>query len=129
MENKNILIVYNIYSSPVKLCSREINPGLNIGNRTTLFTADAGYDNAYPHIPYGIYPKVNSVRTNMPQQGTIVLFVKEIFPGATTGILQIVSTPDVILGVPELSINTRLINIRGVINKTKFNNMANLAIS
>lgn len=131
MENKNILITYNTRTSPYQISSREITPNLVIGDRTALNTQDAGYDNQFPHIPYGIYPNVDGVRTNVPQQGSLLLYIKTDTVDFMPADLILTATPNAIIGSTTRPIrtNTRTINIRGNINKTKFNNMANPTIS
>lgn len=131
LPNKSLLLIYNTLTALFQISSRIVSQALVVGTRNVLYTQAAGYDNAFPHMPYGIYPNVYNIRSNVPQQGTLVLFLKATLPGYTPADLQMVGTSNLVMGATASPINivSRNTNIRGAISKTKFNNLANLAIT
>jgi len=129
--NNNIIVIYENDTTPYYVARKIVTQNLAVGTKSILYTAAANCEPCYPHIPWGMSPTVSGTQPNIPQQGIFLMIVESPVADYSIGDLKIIFTPDCIMGstTRPIRINTRTINIRGAINKTKFNSMANLAIS
>jgi hypothetical protein len=130
-KDNNINIVYMSNTAPDTYNTRKINSDLTIGSRSILHVVEAGHDLSYIHTPTGLFPNVYNINTNVSQQNLFYIYADYVTGSPGTIDIKLGYIENCIMGsTPRPArINTRQINIRGSINKTKFNNMADLAIS
>jgi hypothetical protein len=130
-KNDNINIVYMSNTAPDTYNTRQITKDLTIGSRSILHTVEAGHDLSYIHTPTGRFPDIYNINPNVAQQNLFYIYADYVTgsPGAID--IKLGYIENCIMGsTPRpIRINARQINIRGSINKTKFNNMASPAIS
>jgi|GEM_PF-3757890 hypothetical protein len=101
-----------------------------IGPRYVVHTVAAGTTLSFFHIPWGIPPVMNGINPNIIQQGVIMLSaaIKDATPEKTD--ISILFKGNCVLGAPVLpsGISKYTYNIRGAINRSKFNSGFNPAI-
>ncbi len=101
-----------------------------IGPRYVIHTVAAGTTLSFFHIPWGIPPEMNGINPNIIQQGVIMLSaaIKDATPEKTD--ISILFKGNCVLGAPVLptGISKYTYNIRGAINRSKFNSGFNPSI-
>jgi len=101
-----------------------------VGPRYEIFKVAAGHTLSFFHIPWGIPPLMNGINPNIIQQGVIMLaaYIHDAAPEKTD--ISILFTSDSVLGAPVIpsSVSKYTYNIRGAINRSKFNSGFNPAI-
>jgi len=101
-----------------------------IGPRSEIFKLAAGQTLSFFHIPWGIPPVMNGINPNIIQQGVIMLaaYIHDATPEKTD--ISILFNGNCVLGAPVLpsGISKYTYNIRGAINRSKFNSGFNPAI-
>ena len=101
-----------------------------IGPRYVIHTVAAGTTLSFFHIPWGIPPAMNGINPNVIQQGVIMLTaaIKDATPEKTD--ISILFKGNCVLGAPILpsAMQKYTYNIRGAINRSKFNSGFNPSI-
>ena len=119
-----VCVVYLSNTAPDTYSIRTLNRALTeVGTRYIIYTAPAGKELSYFHIPWSIPPNVQGVNPNVPLQG--MTLVQATFNLATTekADIQIHHTGNSVFGAPATpsKILTKSYNIRGIASRTKFN--------
>lgn len=101
-----------------------------IGPRYEIYKVAAGTTLSFFHIPWGIPPVMNGINPNIIQQGIIMLSsaIKDATPEKTD--ISILLQGNCVLGAPVLpsAMIKYTYNIRGAINRSKFNSGFNPSI-
>jgi hypothetical protein len=101
-----------------------------IGTRYEIYKVAAGNTLSFFHIPWGIPPLMNGINPNIIQQGVIMLAatIKDASPEKVD--ITILFKGDCVLGAPTLpsGMEKYTYNIRGAINRSKFNSGFNPSI-
>jgi len=127
----NASLLYVIYNS-VNMYSpgniahiyyKTVNTSNVVGNRYTVKTMPAGRMGITPQIPWSNYPIKDSVHVNVPQQFMIAVYVDSPTATPADGNLIFYADPYAIFGSPSKTpeMDKYTYNIRGAINRTKFN--------
>ncbi len=121
----NINIVYMSNTSPDTYNTRKIINGV-VGEKHILYTVEDGRDLSYMHTPINIAPKISNVRPNISQENLFFIFADYAtgVPGAVD--IKLGYTAKCIMGAPAIAprVRTKSYNIRGCINRSKFNNFS-----
>jgi len=132
-EDGYINVIFMSNTNPDTYQYRKLSPiDLSVVSSRTLYTVTSGRDLGFLHTPWSIPPDIDNVFPNVPKQGIMVIG-SDYVDGASpaTANINLFFDNNVIMGASEIPLNnvTSTINIRGSINRTKFNRMANPAIS
>jgi len=123
-ENNDIIAIYMSNGSPDTYNSRTISPDLaTIGSRQRMYSALTGYELSYFHIPWSIPPSVGGINPNVPQQNMMMVSADYQAASPAFANIRIHYLGNAVFGsptVPDSSVK-HTFNIRGAINKTKFN--------
>jgi hypothetical protein len=129
-KNGDINIVFLSNTAPDTYNSRKIFKNGSIGSLVTLHIVEDDHDLSYIHTPSGLFPNINNINPNVSQQNLFYIYADYVTgsPGAID--IKLGYIEDCIMGasITPAMVNYQSINIRGSINKTKFNGMANPAI-
>lgn len=130
-KNGDINVIYMSNTAPDTYNLRKISKNLSIGNLIVLHVVATGRDLSYIHTPTGVFPNINTIHPNISQQNLFYIYADYVTgtPGAID--IKLGYVQDCVMGASEVPfrMNTSNINIRGSISRTKFNGMANSAIS
>lgn len=101
-----------------------------VGIKHTIFKAPTGYTPSFFHIPWAIPPIINGISPNVIQQGVVMLAALAKDSDSTYANIDLIFTGNCILGAPvQMSnMNKYSYNVRGSINRTKFNSGFNPSI-
>lgn len=101
-----------------------------VGIRRTIYKAPTGYTLSFFHIPWAIPPIINGISPNVIQQGVVMLAALAKNSDTTYADINIIFTGNCVLGAPVQMSNMSkyTYNVRGSINRTKFNSGFNPSI-
>lgn len=130
-EDGYILVIFMSNTSPDTFQYRKLSPiDLTVLENVTIYTAPAGTDLSYFQTAWGIPPSIQNVYPNVPKQGIMMISADYLTADPTYANIRMFFNGNVVMGATNtFGVATRTVNIRGSINKTKLNNMANPAIS
>jgi len=130
--NNRIVVVSMANTEPndtygLKVVSRDLT---TISARTVIHAAPDDYDLSYIHIPWSIPPNVRGVNPNVPLQGMIMISGE--YESTTPDLIniRIYYSGNCIMGSAAYpsQVTKLTYNIRGSLNRTKFNSGFNPAI-
>jgi hypothetical protein len=103
---------------------------LDVGTPVTIFTGAAGRHLSQFHIPWSIYPNLSGVNVNIPQQGMMMFAVDYETGTLDVSDVKIHFSGRCVLGAPVIpsGVSKYTYNIRGAINRSKFNSGFNPSI-
>lgn len=131
VDNQNRIVIVYIggYDSTYyyRIYSSSLEP---IGSPYSIFKCPIYYFVSYFHIPWAIPPVISGVNTNVIQQGVAMLMTSFRYDNIGHASLDLVFTGNCVLGSPiEVSnMDKYTYNIRGSLNRTKFNSGFNPVI-
>lgn len=101
-----------------------------VGIRRFIYKRPTGYVLSFFHIPWAIPPIINGIAPNVIQQGVVMLAALAKNPDSTYANINLIFTGNCVLGAPVQMSNMSkyTYNVRGSINRTKFNSGFNPSI-
>ena len=124
-ERDMLFVVYDstFNASPHYIAYKMVDRNNNVSAKHYLITMAAGHTGQLPQIPWSNYPVQDSVRTNLPQQYMIGVYMNCAVGSYGVGNLTFYADPNAILGAPSKTpqMDKYTYNIRGAISRTKFN--------
>lgn len=101
-----------------------------VGIKRAIYTPPAGYSASFFHIPWAIPPIINGIAPNVIQQGVVMLAALAKDADPTYADINMIFTGNCVLGAPVQMSNMSkyTYNVRGSINRTKFNSGFNPSI-
>ena len=131
-ERDALFVVYDstTNASPKWMAYKTVDRNNNASARYYLITMPAGWRSVVPQIPWSNYPVFDSIRSNLPQQYMILVYVEYVIGSPAIGNLMFYADPNVVLGAPALppGMDKYTYNIRGAFNRTKFNSGFNPSV-
>ncbi len=101
-----------------------------VGIQRSIYKAPTGYIVSFFHIPWAIPPIINGISPNVIQQGVVMLAALAKSSDTTYANVNLIFTGNCVLGAPVQMSNMSkyTYNVRGSINRTKFNSGFNPSI-
>jgi hypothetical protein len=101
-----------------------------VGVRRIIYKVPTGYTHSFFHIPWAIPPVINGISPNVIQQGVVMLAALAKDSNPIYANIVLVFTGNCVLGAPVQMSNMSkyTYNVRGSINRTKFNSGFNPSI-
>ena len=126
----NIIVVHMSNTAPDSYNLIMLSPSFVILLKQRLFTAGAGVELSYIQIPWSIPPDLFGVNPNVPQQDLMFIMADYLTATPQYANIRIMYKGNSVLGAhvynPQLDKYTY--NVRGAINRTKFNSGFNPSV-